>query len=50
MEGGIEGFYRYVTYERVGDFEAHGWRISADLGRHHGQWAVLMRWAGHHNV
>lgn len=35
------GLFRYVTWERLGDYLAQGWLPVADLGPRHGQWAVL---------
>lgn len=39
-------YYRYVRHRDIFDYEANGWRVSADLGPTHGQWSVLMIWHG----
>lgn len=44
--GVVEGVYRYVRYQDVFAHEECGWRFAADLGRVHGEWSVLMIWAG----
>jgi hypothetical protein len=38
---------RYVPHHLVASFEAIGWVLDDDLrGTSHGEYAVLMRWAG----
>jgi len=38
---------RFVPHTRVADYESVGWELSDDLSTcHHGQHAVIMRWAG----
>lgn len=44
--GDVEGVYRYVRHGDRAAYEARGWRVAADLGATHGQWSVLMVWAG----
>lgn len=39
-------FYRYVRHSERAAYEAAGWRFAAYLGRVHGEWSVLMIWAG----
>lgn len=39
-------WFRYVRHAEAAAFEALGWVFAADLGSTHGQWSVLMRWAG----
>ena len=34
---------RFVTHEKVREYESKGWRIASTLeGSHHGRWAVIM--------
>ena len=39
-------WFRYVPHGSVGEFEAQGWVISADLGPPHSHYAVLMEYEG----
>ncbi len=39
-------FYRHVRHSERAAYEARGWRFAADLGPVHGEWSVLMIWAG----
>ena len=39
-------WFRYVRHADVPRFIAAGWEHAADLGVPHGEWSVLMRWAG----
>ena len=36
------GLFRYVTHERIAEYERRGWLVVDDLGEHHGRWSVLM--------
>ena len=36
------GWFKYVRYADVAEYEGMGWMIVASLGHYHGQWAVLM--------
>lgn len=46
VPGDVEGVYRYVRHAERAAYEARGWRFAADLGPVHGEWSVLMIWAG----
>jgi len=40
----MTGIFRYVRHQDVERRAAEGWRVAADHGAYHGQWAVLMWW------
>jgi hypothetical protein len=39
-------WFKYVRHEDRPAYEAAGWVYDGDLGPTHGQWSVLMKWAG----
>jgi len=44
----VTAVYRWFRYVRHADreqAEADGWVFSADLGRHHGHYSILMEWS-----
>jgi hypothetical protein len=40
----VPGIFRFVTWDRLADYERLGWLPVADLGHYHGQWSVLCEW------
>lgn len=42
-------WFHYVRHADVLAFEKQGWIVASDLGPVHGQWSVLMKWAGEGN-
>jgi hypothetical protein len=43
-EGSKVSWFRYVTYDRIVEFEKKGWIISSSLGPPHNNYAVLMEY------
>lgn len=42
----MTSWFRYVRHADIAAYEAAGWLYAACLGPQHGQYAVLMQWAG----